>query len=689
MDSKRARIQWSQLALAAILLWAAFLRLWNLDATEFKFDEARVATLAARFVDTGIPPVRGMGASTGIDNPPGAIYLFALPALLSRDPWVLSAWVALLNVAAVWGCYRFVRQHWGPAAGLLAALLLASSPWAIFYSRKVWAQNLLLPFALLLFGLLYAWIIDNRQSDRTRWTICGALVTLSFLTQIHFAALALTPVVGSAVVLTLIQRLRRRQAARDWLPLTAGILLALLLYLPYLAADAQEGWSNARALIETTGAQATIQWQALRYTLLNVGGREIHALAGPERYREFLDGILNLNYWPDRIEEALVLLGALYLGIQCIRRRNEPRALARDGLLLLWLVGPALFFLRSSTTVYPHYLLPVYPAPYIVLAIAATQLWTAMWQAHPNAPFRRWMAASAALSLAGLVAWQAYLSLSIHAFVDRHYTPGGMGTPIRIHRQVARTIVDLSRAWNNPQAVLLCPGDEPRWDECPAVYGFMLSRALDLRIADGSTANGSGATVLFPQGEADTLLVLAPGTEGAASLLPVAAQPLPRLDVALRENVARYRFYRLPAGQMYPPDPRAPARLANGVELLGATFSEPPTPGQTTRLLLHWRVREVPPNPPSQGYSFANHLLSKEGQRIAQADGPGRRAALWRSGDTLVSTFDLTLPADAPAPPYHLRIGMYVYTPPDQFVTIPVVDVQGVPIADSVEWPLP
>ena len=60
MDTQRARTLWPQLALAAILPWAAFLRLWNLNATEFTFDETRVATLAARFVDTGIPPARSI-----------------------------------------------------------------------------------------------------------------------------------------------------------------------------------------------------------------------------------------------------------------------------------------------------------------------------------------------------------------------------------------------------------------------------------------------------------------------------------------------------------------------------------------------------------------------------------------------------------------------------------------------------
>jgi hypothetical protein len=286
-----------------------------------------------------------------------------------------------------------------------------------------------------------------------------------------------------------------------------------------------------------------------------------------------------------------------------------------------------------------------------------------------------------------LVAWQCTLSLSIHAFVDRHDTPGGMGTPIHIQRDVASAIRTQSRAWGNDQAVLLCPGDDPRWDECPAVYGFILGRALDLRIA-------AGANVLLPRSETDTLLVLAPGTEGAKDLLPAFAEPLPGLAVPLRERAdgepaGRYAFYRLPAGQQLTPPAHTPARLANGVELLGAEFTGPPKPGASTRLLLTWRVAEVPPAPPLEGYSFANHLLTADGDRVAQADGPGHRVALWRSGDKIVSAFDLALPADAPPPPYRLRTGMYVYVPPDQFITIPVVDAQGAPLGNAAEWPVP
>jgi hypothetical protein len=197
-----------------------------------------------------------------------------------------------------------------------------------------------------------------------------------------------------------------------------------------------------------------------------------------------------------------------------------------------------------------------------------------------------------------------------------------------------------------------------------------------------------------PQSETDTLLALAPGAEAALELLPPLAEPLPALDVPTREGLARYRFFRLPAGQAPDLGSHPSARLANGVQLIGAAFTEPPQPGHSTRLLLYWRVIEVPPDPPPQGYSFANHLLTAsgqpaEGQRVAQADGPGHPVALWRSGDTLISAFDLSLPADAPPPPYRLRAGMYVYTPPDQFTTIPVVDAQGVPLSPAVEWDLP
>jgi hypothetical protein len=331
--------------------------------------------------------------------------------------------------------------------------------------------------------------------------------------------------------------------------------------------------------------------------------------------------------------------------------------------------------------VYPHYLIPLYPAPYLALAVAAGDALRAI---RPRVKRTVPLYALSALLLAALVAWQSYLSISIHAYVARHDTPGGMGTPLRILRRVVGRMEQYAEAWGNRQVVLVCPGDNPRWDECPAAFGYMTSRSLDLRFVDGR------ASLLFPQSEADTLIVLAPETgPTAAAELNRYARPLPEADVPLRENVGAYRFYRLPAGTQIAPAIRpsgTPARLANGVELLGYELSDPPAPGQSTRLTLYWRVAAVPADPPAQGYSFANHLLALGDRRVGQQDGPGYRVELWRAGDLLTSRFEVQIAGDAPPPPYRLRVGMYVHTPPDRFTTIPVIDAQGQPIADAVEW---
>ncbi len=647
-----------------ILLLASFLRFWNLDAAEFKYDEARLCNLAAHFVDSGIPPTHGMSSSIGVDNPPLAVYLIAAPVLVSRDPLFITAFVALLNVIGIWGCYQLGRRFWSANVGLIAALMLATSPWAIFYSRKVWAQDLLLPFVVLFFYLLMAWFVD-----RQRWALGGSVIALAAMTQLHLATLAFVP-----MLLLLVGVSFRRREGRNWGPLLAGLGIGLALYAPYLISDALSGWRSARALVKVLSTSAHWRPEAMRFALLNVGGREIHALAGPERFREFLQGIVNLDYLPDRLEEMAVLGSMVYLSL-----RSEARR--RDGLLLLWLITPPLFFLRSRTPVFPHYLIPLYPAPYLAIAAAVASL--DRLAAHY---WRVVLRASVAAALAVLITWQGYVSLQINAFVESHQTPGGMGTPIRIYREVTQVVQRLAREWNSRQVVVLCAGNDAAQQECPAVFTFVLGRALDVRLADRDES------LLFPQSTTPVPVVLAPGDSVAGQELPNYASELVERRVYLREKAGAYRFFRLPTGYAPPPPYRpagTPTRLANGVELLGYGITPPPSPGAKSRLALYWRVTAIPRDPPAQGYSFANHVLSDDGRRWGQKDGAGQPVALWRVGDTLVSYFDIEVAADAPPPPYYLRTGMYVFTPPDQFATVPVVDDNGRPSADGVRWLLP
>ena len=118
-----------------IILLAAALRLAQLDLVEFKGDEAAHLLRAAEVAEQHHLPLVGSQASIGIAKPPMMSLLMALPLLLGRDPRLASAFIALLNVAAVAGCYLFARRYYGLRVGILAATLFAANPWAIVLSR--------------------------------------------------------------------------------------------------------------------------------------------------------------------------------------------------------------------------------------------------------------------------------------------------------------------------------------------------------------------------------------------------------------------------------------------------------------------------------------------------------------------------------------------------------------------------
>src|SRR5262249_27184180 len=140
------------LALVLIVVLAAYLRLDRLDLTEFRLDESNAGIIAARFVDSGRPPLTGIGTSVaGLENGPLLVYLVALPvALFGRDGAAVAALIALLNVGALVVMTRFVERAYGRWAALLAAATMAVGTWAVYFSRKIWPNDPMPLFSALL-----------------------------------------------------------------------------------------------------------------------------------------------------------------------------------------------------------------------------------------------------------------------------------------------------------------------------------------------------------------------------------------------------------------------------------------------------------------------------------------------------------------------------------------------------------
>jgi hypothetical protein len=518
--------------LAAILLLAAALRLWRSGAASFSYDPAAISNLAASFVDRGQWPFQGMVSSTGVSNPALGVLLLSLPVFFSRDPVVLAGFVALLNVAGVYGTFWLGRRYWSYGVGLLAALLFAVSPWAVQHSREILGQDMLIPGVVLLLVFLFAWLVDGKQ-----WALAVALVTLAALTQIHYAALALVPVVAILLVWHIVHHLRRHEPVPCWRYLAIGAGIAILLYVPYLVADAQSGWANLGRLFILTQRPYRLYPQAPDLLLMAIGGRNMHSLIGPMAYRQFLQQLFDPAYRLDRLEELLFVVASLHLLVRTVRNREGERLLRRDALLLLWIAGPLVFFLLSKSEVHAHYFVVVYSAPYLAMAAAASDGLAALrgrWRLRPGI-----LALGGAL-LAVLVAWQAYLLVSIYDFADLNDTPDGWGTPVRILRDVAHTAGQLSALTASSDVLMLCAGSEPRWDECPAAFSFLTSRGPSVAFIDYNDPS-----FRTHQDDAETLVVLAPGDSLAAGELPHLARELPAAAVPLRQNRDAYRFFEI------------------------------------------------------------------------------------------------------------------------------------------------
>ena len=133
-----SRQKLERLGLGGVLVLAAVLRLWRLEDNGFgtEYYAAGVRSMLQGgwlFFYNAFDPA----GFVSLDKPPLAFWIQTLfAALLGFSGWSIHLPQALAGVASVAVLYRLVRQPFGPAAGLIAALLLAITPVAVAIDRS-------------------------------------------------------------------------------------------------------------------------------------------------------------------------------------------------------------------------------------------------------------------------------------------------------------------------------------------------------------------------------------------------------------------------------------------------------------------------------------------------------------------------------------------------------------------------
>lgn len=146
----------SKYCLIVIIVIAAFLRLWNLSSIppHLTPDEAALGYNAYSVLKTGrdehgqLLPI--IFKSFG-DYKPGLYIYLTVPfvATFGLNEWAVRLPSALAGVAAVWLIYLITKKlRFKNSLGILAAALLAISPWHIQFSRGAWEVNIALTLTL-------------------------------------------------------------------------------------------------------------------------------------------------------------------------------------------------------------------------------------------------------------------------------------------------------------------------------------------------------------------------------------------------------------------------------------------------------------------------------------------------------------------------------------------------------------
>lgn len=177
-----------------IILIASFFRIFFLDLIEFKFDEAFNVYQLTQFNLTHSLSFHSGLSSSGMHNFPLLHYLLIPFGIFSQNPQNLTFIIALINVVLIGFFYLFVKKFYGNITALSSALLLATSPWAILYSRKIWHPDLILLFLLPAFYFLHKLNISNNIKK----TSLFLFLFLTLLCQQHFSGfylLILTPMI--------------------------------------------------------------------------------------------------------------------------------------------------------------------------------------------------------------------------------------------------------------------------------------------------------------------------------------------------------------------------------------------------------------------------------------------------------------------------------------------------------------
>jgi 4-amino-4-deoxy-L-arabinose transferase-like glycosyltransferase len=368
--------RWARPALLGLIALTALLYLWDLTrngwANDFYAAAVQAGTKSWKAFFFG-----SFDSSNFItvDKTPGSLWVMGLSGrVFGFSQWSMLVPQALEGVASVALLYAAVRRWFGPAAGLVAGLVLALTPVAALMFRFNNPDALLV---LLMTAAAYA-LVRAVEHGRTRWlAFCGVLLGFAFLAKMLQAFL----VVPGFAIAYLWAGAPRSWLRRAWQTVVMGLGIivgagwwVLLAELTPAADRPYFGGSTNNNIL-----QLAIGYNGLgRITGSETGSIGGGGNGGGSAFGGST-GLLRLFHaefggqisW--LLPAALISLAAmLWVSRRAVRTdRMRAAALLWGG----WVIVTGLVFSYMDGIIHPYYMVALAPGIGALVGIGATALW--------------------------------------------------------------------------------------------------------------------------------------------------------------------------------------------------------------------------------------------------------------------------------------------------------------------------
>jgi hypothetical protein len=584
--------RWFWVCAAAIVVLATFLRLWRLDLVVFRDDQATLMRLAEDIVRLGSVPLAGMTSSIGFPLPPTFEYFLAPIVALNRDPRVATGAIGLLNAAAVAGTLLLGWRWFSPLTGLVAGLAFATNPWAVFYGRKVWSNDVLAPLAVLLMFCLDNAIVGRQVA----WGVAAfPLFALGVEFHPSFALVAPFIVVLGAFML------RRGQLMH----LALGLGLAALTVAPYLIYTLQTQGNNLGALTSPSGAQPA--------QVDSVGPAAVIGLIGG--WRNWTVEGLDSNFllpWrlaavPGTLETLLLAIGVAAALMLVFRSQQVEHRLRAAG-LLLWVLLPMLLTIVRTIPFYDYYFLYVLPAGALLIGLGIQMLGDLVRSRRAG----RVLVGGALAAIIGVATLQSIIVVRQLGYVSDAYVMI-YGPPLRAAEQTTRELIDLLNQGGG--------------------------RELSVETDDvNDVAIGYLARPYVPE------VQVAPRRRGPWNV---------DFDLPNQSGGAPYVLSSAP--QLTAPEP-LDVSYADGARALSASTTRLLSPGESVGLALTWTVDHHSPQPLTPRVVWEMSLYDPSGREVRRVAGLAHDWAQLADGDVVVSWITASTEREAADGVYQVHV---------------------------------